>query len=167
MDSLNSLATGGFSDIVTFVTNFLALLIIAGALFAVALRAGRPAFATLLVSLYSGFALYTVFPYKEALSGGSAMVSFVGNVIIFVVLTAFPYILLSRITTSGFMRVNSLFLFGLCVLLAGFILALGYHLFSLTSVIPLSSSLDALFAPDKYFFWWFVAPLVGVFVAAR
>jgi hypothetical protein len=167
MDAVNELATGGFADIVTFVTNFLAFLVIAGALFAFSLRAGRAALITLIVSLYAGYALYAVFPYKDVLESGEGTGAFAAHLLMFVALTAFPYVLIRRITTSGFMRVNGFLLFGLCLLTAGFILAIGYHLFGLSGVFPLSSSLDALFAPDKYFFWWFVAPLVGVFVAAR
>ena len=65
MDALNALATGGFSDIVAFIGNFLVLLLLAAALFFFALRAGRALLVSLILALYVGFALFTVFPYKE------------------------------------------------------------------------------------------------------
>lgn len=167
MDTVNTLATGGFSDIIGFVGNFLALLIVAGVLFLFALKAGRAAFITLVMALYAGFALFTVFPYKDMLAGDSATAAFVANTLIFGALTFFPYVLLRRISTTGSMHINPVLLFGLALLSGGFILALGYHILGLSAAIPLTPTLNALFAPDKYFFWWFIAPLVGIFLTAR
>ncbi|MBU2158781.1 hypothetical protein KKD81_00090 [Patescibacteria group bacterium] len=167
MDSVNLAATGGFAEIISFVGNFLVLLIVAGAFFFFALRAGRAAFITLVMSLYAGFALFTLFPYTKLLSGDSAMTVFVANSIVFGVLTFFPYVLLRRVSTSGNIHIPGLFLAGLSFLAAGLLLAIGYHVLSLSAAIPLTPSLSALFAPDSYFFWWFAAPLVGIFLTAR
>ncbi len=167
MDTVNTLATGGFADIIGFIGNFLALLVVAGVLFLFALKAGRAAFITLVMALYAGFALFTVFPYKELLSGDSAIATFVANILIFGALTFFPYVLLRRISASGSMQINPILLFGLALLAGGFVLSLGYHILGLSAVLPLTPSLSALFGPDKYFFWWFIAPLVGIFLAAR
>lgn len=167
MDALNTFATGGFADIINFVGNFLALLIVTGALFLFALKVGRAAFIALVMALYAGVALFTVFPYKDMLSGDSATATFVANAIIFGVLTFFPYVLLRRISTTGSMHINPVLLCGLALLAAGFVLAVGYHLLGLSAALPLTPSLSALFGPDKYFFWWFVAPLVGIFLVGR
>jgi hypothetical protein len=168
MDALNSLATGGFADIVAFIGNFLVLLIIAGILFFFALRTGRSMLISFILALYIGFALFTIFPYKEQfLIGDTSLTRAVAGIVLFVVLTVFPYVLLRRVSTSGSMRIHPLTLGILALVTGGFVLALGYHVLDIASVIPLTPSLDALFAPDRYFFWWFVAPLVGIFVAAR
>ena len=167
MDSVNLAATGGFAEIVTFVGNFLVLLIVAGVFFFFALKVGRAAFITLIMSLYAGFALFTVFPYTKLLVGDAPMTVFVANAIVFGVLTFFPYVLLRRISTSGSIHINPLLLAGLAFLAAGLVLAIGYHVLGLSAAIPLTPSLTALFAPDSYFFWWFAAPLVGIFLTAR
>ena len=168
MDALNSFATGGFADIVAFIGNFLVLLIIAGILFFFALRTGRSMLISFILSLYVAFALFTVFPYTEQLLiGDTALMRAVSGIALFAVFTAFPYVLLRRVSTSGSMRIHPLTLGILALVTGGFVLALGYHVLDIASVIPLTPSLDALFAPDGYFFWWFIAPLIGIFVAAR
>lgn len=52
------------------------------------------------------------------------------------------------------------------LLALGFVLAMLYHVFGVTGVINLPSFLDSLFAPNSYFFYWFIAPLVGLFFLA-
>lgn len=168
MDALNQFATGGLGDIVTFFGNFLVLLVIAVALFFFALRAGRAMLISLILALYVGFALFTVFPYKEMfLVGDSALVRAVAGIALFAVFSFVPYLLLRRVSTSGSLHINPIVLGLLALVTGGFVLALGYHVLDIAAVIPLTPSLDALFAPDKYFFWWFVAPLIGVYAAAR
>lgn len=168
MDSLTTFASGGFADMATFVGNFLVLLVIAAALFFFALRAGRSLFISLILALYVGFALFTVFPYKELIIvGETPLVRAVAGIALFAAFTFFPYILLRRVSSSGAMRINPLTLAALTLVTGGFVLALGYHILNIGAVIPLTPSLDLLFAPDKYFFWWFVAPLIGVYLTAR
>lgn len=168
MDSLNSLATGGFGDIMSFVSNFLVLLVLAVVLFLLAMRAGRAMFISLVLALYAGFGLYTVFPYAKTLTAGdTATMATASGLLIFGLLTFFPYILIRRVATSGLMHINPIIMFLLSLVTAGFILALGYHLFNLESILPLSASLKAIITPDKYFFWWFAAPLAGLFLASR
>lgn len=168
MDALNSFATGGFADIITFSGNFLVLLVIAALVFFFALRAGRALLVSFILSLYVGFALFTVFPYKEMIiSGDTPLVRAVASIALFAAFTFFPYILLRRVSSSGNMRINPVMLGVLAVVTGGFVLALGYHILNIGALVPLTPSLDALFAPDKYFFWWFLAPLAGVYLTAR
>lgn len=168
MDSLNTLATGGVADIASFIGNFLVLLLVAAALFFFAMRAGRSLLISLILALYVGFALFTVFPYKELLIvGDTPLMRAVSGIALFAVFTFFPYILLRRVSSSGSMHINPVTLAALTLVTGGFVLALGYHILNIGAVIPLTPSLDMLFAPDKYFFWWFLAPLVGVYITAR
>ncbi len=168
MDALNSLATGGFSEIVAFVGNFLVLIVLAVVLFFFAVRAGRALLISLILALYVGFALFTVFPYKETLLvGDSTLARAVAGMVLFAAFTVFPYILLRRVSTTGALSINPISLALLALATGGFVLALGYHVLDIASVIPLTPSLDALFAPDRYFFWWFLAPLAGIFITTR
>lgn len=168
MDSLNAAATGGFGDIVGFFGNFLVLLVIAGLLFLFAWRVGRAMLVSLILALYVGFGFFTVFPYKEAfIIGDTPLVRAVAGILLFAVLTFFPYVLLRRVSSSGNMRIGPVMLGILALITGGFVLALGYHVLNIAAVIPTTPSLDALFGPDKYFFWWFLAPLVGIYVTSR
>lgn len=168
MDMLNSFATGGFSEIMAFVGNFLVLILLAVALFFFAVRAGRALLISLILALYVGFALFTVFPFKDMfLVGDSALARAVAGMILFGVFTVFPYILLRRVSTTGALSINPISLGLLALATGGFVLALGYHVLDIASVIPLTPSLDALFAPEGYFFWWFLAPLAGIFITTR
>lgn len=168
MDALNSLATGGLSEIMAFVGNFLVLILLAVALFFFAVRAGRALLISLILALYVGFALFTVFPFKEMfLVGDSALARAVAGMVLFAVFTVFPYILLRRVSTTGSLSINPISLALLALATGGFVLALGYHVLDIASVIPLTPSLDALFAPEGYFFWWFLAPLAGIFITTR
>ena len=168
MDSINSFATGGLGDIVSFIGSFLVLLVIAVALFLFALRAGRATFASLILALYAGFGLYTIFPYKDLLgAGGTPLVATASGLLIFGILTFVPYMLLRRVITGGHTRIDPITLVVLSLVTAGFILALAYNFFNLESVLPLSGSLKALVEPDSYLFWWFAAPLAGIFFATR
>ena len=168
MDALNSLMTGGFADIMGFVGNFLVLLVLAALLFFFALRAGRAMLISLILALYVAFALFSVFPYKDLfLIGDTPLVRAVAGIALFAVFTFFPYVLLRRVSTSGSIHINPLVLALLTLVTGGFVLALGYHVLDIAAVIPLTPSLDALFAPDQYFFWWFLAPLIGVYATAR
>ena len=168
MDFLNSLSAGGLTDVVGFVTNFLVLIIVAALLFFFALRAGRALLISLILALYIGFALFSVFPYKElVIIGDTPLVRAVCSIALFAVFTFFPYMLLRRVSSTGMMRINPFMLALLALVTGGFVLALGYHVLNIASVIPLTPALDALFAPDKYFFWWFVAPLIGTYITSR
>lgn len=168
MDFLNQFATGGLADIIAFVGNFLVLLILAVVFFFFALRAGRAMLISFVLSLYVGFALFTAFPYKELfIIGDTPLVRSIAGILLFAVCTFFPYILLRRVSTSGSMRIHPVMLAVLALLTGGFVLALGYHVVDISALVPLTASLDSLFAPDKYFFWWFVAPIAGIFLTAR
>jgi hypothetical protein len=168
MDALNTFATGGLGDAIGFVGNFLVLLVIAALLFLFALRAGRSLLISFILSLYVGYALFTVFPYKDMIiTGDTPLVRAVCGIALFAAFSFFPYLLLRRVSSAGTMRINPLMLAALTLVTGGFILALGYHVLNIAAVIPLTPSLDALFAPEKYFFWWFLAPLAGVYLTAR
>jgi len=168
MDFLDQFMTGGMADILAFGGNFLILIILTAALFFFALRAGRAMLVSFILALYVAYALFAVFPYKELfIVGDTPLVRSVAGILLFGVFTFFPYMLLRRVSTSGSMHIHPLMLALLALVTGGFVLALGYHVLDIAALVPLTPSLDALFAPDTYFFWWFAAPLVGIFLTAR
>jgi hypothetical protein len=74
---------------------------------------------------------------------------------------------LRRVVVSDFLYVGIIGLLILSLLATGFLIALAYHVFPVTSVYHFSSAIDMLFASKTYFWWWFIAPAVGLFFLAR
>jgi len=122
----------------------------------------------LISSLYVGFALYEVFPYTVTVLGwgNTPELKFALALGIYVVGTALSFFVLKRFVGSSFSR-SFVPMAVLGVLALVFVLALLYHIFNITSLFHLPSFLNAFFAPKQLFFWWFLAPLVGLLFLAR
>ena len=162
MDSVADLASTSAASVWAIVGNVFVFLLIAAALVVFALRVGKAALFSLILSLYVGYALYIVFPFTE-LAGGTPL----GNVAVYGVLVVLSYLLVRRIGSSGIGGLKIVRLIILAALTAGFVMALGYTTFDIDTVYSFPKTLDLLFAPSQYFFWWFVAPLVGIFALGR
>ncbi len=167
MDQVTALANSGAGGIVPIIMNFIALIVLSVVLFAFAMRAGRPAFISLILSLYVGLALFTVFPWKDALMTGSGTTKAVAGLLIFIALSAVPFFILRKVNTMGLMRIHPVPLFLVCVLAAGGLLALSYHFLALGAILPATSSLSAYILPDQFLFYWLIAPLVALLVVAH
>jgi hypothetical protein len=167
---VQQVATTASMEAWSFILSFLALIVITAALFAWSLRSGKRGIVALTLSLYAGYALYAVFPYADqVLAAGkdSALALFITKVVLFLALSAIPFYLLLRTVAADWMPGNKLVLLVACALTGAFIIALGYHTLGAKAAYAFTPSIDALFAPAKYFFWWFIAPLAGVFLLVR
>ncbi len=167
MDQVTALAQTGTTGILPIVMNFIALIVLTIVLFAFAMRAGRPAFISLVLSFYVGFGLFMVFPWKAQMMTGDGMTKAVAGLLIYLALCALPFLILRRVNTLGLARIHPLPLFLLSALSAGALLAIGYHFLSLATILPATPPIAMYVVPDKYFFYWLVAPLVGFFAFSR
>jgi|TARA_R110000824_G_scaffold401771_1_gene615439 hypothetical protein len=167
MDQLTLLATSGATSVWALLGNFVAFLVIAVVFFVFALRAGRPAFISLVLSLYVGFGLFMVFPWKAQLMAGEAMTTTVAGLIIFGILTALPYFIMRKVNTMGHLSIGTIPLFILSLLASGALLAIGYHFLSLATILPATPPLMTYVVPTQYLFYWLIAPLVGFVVVSR
>lgn len=147
--------------------DFVAVLAILVALFLFAWYVGRGPFVSLLLSLYGAFAVYSLFPYMAYLPSTPALTAFLAAGALYATLALAFYIVLRRFIVSEFLYIGVLSLLALSLLGAGFILAIAYHSFGLAAVLHLPTAVSGLFAAKQYFFWWFIAPLVGLFFLAR
>ena len=77
------------------------------------------------------------------------------------------FIILRRVVVSDFLYVGIFGLAALSFFAAAFLIALAYHVFPVADVYNFTPAIDLLFAPKEYFFWWFIAPAVGLFFLAR
>jgi hypothetical protein len=145
--------------------NFLVLLALTIGMIIFSYRS-RGGIISLVIALYVGYALYIVFPYTTtALSfGGTILIKALISIILFIIATIIPYIFIERLTHGGFGVLSFVPRFVLSFLAAAFLIAIAYHVFDVNHLYTFPKPLDQLFAPDEYFFWWYIAPLVGLFL---
>jgi hypothetical protein len=168
MNSITALATTGLGEVWTLVLNFLIFLVLAGVLFFFANRMGKGPFIALIISLYVGFALFTVFPYAKLLLGSAgALNASIADLVIYAIFTGVAYYLLTRAIGGGFFTLGTLGIIVLSLLTSGFLIALSYHSFALDGIYTFPAVIKMYFAPAQYFFWWFIAPLIGLLAVAR
>lgn len=147
--------------------NFLALIVLAGVLFVFALRAGRPAFISLILAFYIGFGLFMIFPWKEQILAGDGMTKAVAALLLYAALSALPFLVLRRVNTMGLMSIHPVPLLILSTLSAGALLAVSYHFLNLAKILPATPPIAAYVVPEQFLFYWLVAPLVAFFVLVR
>lgn len=166
---ISALATSAAGNVWLWAGNFLVLIILTIVLFAFAMRKGGAGLIALNLSLYAGYALYLVFPYRDAIIGIgiNPMTQAVISIGLFILAIFIPFILTLRLTSQSFGALSILQNLLLSVLAAGFLMALAYHVFDISDIYRFSEPLNGLFEPEGYFFYWFVAPLVGVYFLAR
>jgi len=71
------------------------------------------------------------------------------------------------VVVSDFLYIGILGLGLLSVLGAAFLVALAYHVFPVVEVYQFNPALNMVFAAKQYFFWWFLAPAVGLLFLAK
>ena len=120
------------------------------------------------LSLYLGYAIYTVFPYKDFvlnMGGGADASRTVLSILLFVVAVVLSHFVIKKVIgrsgPSAFPSKALQF-----VLAVGFILAIGYESFAITRLYEFPGIVNIIFNPT-YFFYWFIAPLVGLFFFHR
>lgn len=156
-----------FNNAWLLVGNFLALIVLTAALMAFALRSGRHALFSLIISLYAGYALFVVFPFQLAGKGSDALTQSLISMGLYAVLSFGVFLLMHRAHGGSHTTIHILPLTLIAALTAGFLLALGYHTFGIAHAFTLSKELATYFAPTGYFFYWALAPLAALFLFAR
>lgn len=149
------------------VNNFLVAIVIFAALFLFARSVGRGAFVALLLSFYAAYALYAVFPFASFLPTAPASTAFFAHAALYAVLVFLFFLILRRVIVSDFLFIGPFALILLAFFGTGFLIALATHAFAITSFYQFTPAVSSLFAPASLFFWWFIAPAVGLFFLAR
>ncbi|MFZ1988091.1 MAG: hypothetical protein WAV21_03625 [Minisyncoccia bacterium] len=169
MDAVNQVAefaTTGAANAWVWAGNFLVLLIFTVIMILFSYKAGRGGIISLIVSFYIGYALYLVFPYTNwalDMVGDNVILKGLVSLILFGLASFFPFIFVQRLVGGGFGVLSFVPRFALSFLSACFLLALGYHVFHVSNIYTFPEPINTLFAPDHFFFWWFIAPLIGLF----
>lgn len=157
-------ATHSAASASVWAMNFLALLILFGLMIAFSYKAGRGGIISLLLSFYAGYAIYSLFPFTNAIigAGGTPILKAVISIVIYAVATYVPFHFIQRLTKGGFGVLSFFPRFVLSLLAATFLLSVGYHVFHVSNIYSFPEPMNTLFGPDKYFFWWFIAPMLGL-----
>lgn len=164
---VNEFATNTALSVWAATGNFIVLIGLAGSLFLFAWYVGRAQLAAVLLAFYAAFAIYIVFPFASLLPTAPPLTAFLAHAALYGALTVVFYFILRRMVVSDFLGVGIFGLAALSILGAAFLIALAYHLFPLGTLYQFSPLIANLFEPDKYFFWWFISPAVGLFFLAR
>lgn len=164
---VSSLATNTALTAWNSASDFLIVLILLAVFFLFAWYVGRGPLVAVMLAFYAAYALYVKFPYSSFLPTAPAMTALLAQAGLYAALTFAFYIILRRVVVSDFLYVGIFGLIALSFLGAAFVLALAYHVFPVASIYHFTPAVDALFAPDRFFWWWFVAPAIGLFFLAR
>lgn len=148
-------------------SDFLIVIILFGVLFLFAWYIGRATLVSILIAFYAGYAVFAAFPFMSYLPTAPAMTALLAQVALYAGLTLVFYIILRRVVVSDFLYVGIFGTIILSLLGATFLMALAFNVFPVAEVYKFTPAVAALFAPVKYFFWWFIAPAVGLFFLAR
>ncbi|HUY05392.1 MAG TPA: hypothetical protein VMV62_01600 [Candidatus Paceibacterota bacterium] len=164
---VNTLATHTALTVWNGASDFLIIIILLSVFFLFAWYIGRGPFVAVLLAFYAAYALYAMFPYMSYLPTAPALTALGAHIGLYAGLTLVFYIILRRVVVSDFLYIGIFGLIALSFLGAAFLLALAYHVFSVSTVYTFTPAISVLFAPQQYFFWWFVAPAIGLFFLAR
>jgi len=166
---VSTVATSGIESVWLLVGNFLILLVLTALMIGFSYKAGRGGIISLIIAFYAGYALYIVFPFTDDIlaAGGSTIVKAVISIALYCAMTFVPFHFIQRLTSGGFGILSFVPRFLLSFLAAAFLLTLAYHVFQISNIYTFPDPISSLFAPDEYFFWWFIAPLVGLLFLVR
>jgi hypothetical protein len=129
---------------------------------------GQRALLALTFGLYLALLLSLEFPYYESISHAAAFLELhTLKLIFFALFVLFGTILFGRLL-SRVIDVMAIEGIGrkvvLSVLTSALVLAYCYHVLQIADMINPGSGANMLFASHDSFFWWLLAPLIGVFL---
>jgi len=159
-----------FSSVLGLVREFLVLILVFGALLAYAVVRGKRALISLILGLYVALLISLKFPYYEVvfnLVERTGKSDTIFTILIFAVFTGIAALLFERLTAdeyeeSAFEGLTKKA--AAAVLGTVLIMAYSYHVLPITTLFDPGVTVNTLFAPEEYFFWLLVVPLMGLFL---
>ncbi|MSU74682.1 hypothetical protein EXS57_02800 [Candidatus Kaiserbacteria bacterium] len=148
-------------------SDFLIIIALVAFFFAFAWYVGRGPFVAIILSYYGAHAIYMSFPYMSYLPSAPPLTALLAHAGLYAALGFAFYVVMRRVVVSDFLYIGNVALIILSFFASAFLIALTYHVFPIDSVYHFKPAMDALFAPKEYFFWWFVAPAIGLFFLGR
>lgn len=149
--------------LVHFATDFFAFLVVAAVVAAFAFYFGRDRIVPLIAALYASIPLFIYFPYDTSAFGGVIVTLALWLFFVLIGLVAFSG--LGAFIASGSVGIVKMLL--LSGATAGLVLAIFIHILPVQDIYTFSGPTIALFDSSEAFFFWLVAPLVGIFFLGR
>jgi hypothetical protein len=166
---ISSVATQAASSAWLWGGNFLILIVLTVVILFFAMHQGASGLIALNLAVYAAYALYIVLPYRDAIIGigTTPLIQAILSIGLFIGLMVLPFVLLLRLTAPSFGQLSIFQNLLLSFAAAVFATALAYHVFEISDIYNFSEPLNGLFAPEGYFFYWFITPLVSLYFLAR
>jgi hypothetical protein len=144
------------------------ILIVFGTVFAFGILRGQRSLLALTFGLYLALLLSLEFPYYESISHAATFLEpHTLKLVFFALFAVFGTILFGRLL-SRVIDVMAIEGIGRKVILSLLTTALAlsycYHVLQIADMINPGSKANMLFASHDSFFWWLLAPLIGIFI---
>lgn len=158
-----------WSYILNFLTEIAYLLTVFGICLTFAIFKGRQAIMNLMFGLYLALLIFIEFPNHQSLFGslGTDQSLALAKLSFFAVITALTTMLCYRVMPSEF-RENKFESIGKKALLSAgattLIMIFSFHVLPVTEFLTPGTPIQSLFAPEVYFFWWLLMPLVILYI---
>lgn len=152
--------------VIGFIKELSVLLLVFGALFAYGIVRGQRPLLSLTLGLYIALLISLKFPYYESLEKGLSFMSPSAiKISLFAVFAAFGSFIFERLL-SRVIDETAIEGIGkkviLSILTTALVLSYSYHVLPITEMVDPGAKIGVLFASPSSFFWWLLAPLVGI-----
>ena len=156
------------SFILNFISEITYFLIVFGVILLFTLAKGRQATINLIFGLYLALLISLEFPFYEQLFGSvEAKMLSIAKLALFGIFALITTILSARIMPDEF-REKKFESFGKKILLSFaatvLIMIFSFHVLPVTDFLTPGTPIQSLFAPEGYFFWWLLLPLIILFI---
>ncbi|MCA9359449.1 hypothetical protein H6781_02600 [Candidatus Nomurabacteria bacterium] len=158
-----------WSYILNFITEIAFLLSVFGICLAFSIFKGRQAIMNLMFGFYLALLIFIEFPNHDVIFGNLATDQSLAlaKLSFFAIITALTTLLCYRVMPSEF-RENKFESLGKKALLSAgatiLIMIFSFHVLPVTEFLTPGTPVQSLFAPEVYFFWWLLAPMVILYV---
>lgn len=153
--------------VLDFIRELIVPLLVFGALFIYSIIRGQRALTSIILSLYVSLLVSIKFPYYELLQTKLSFATKEAiHMVVFAIFVALGTILFEKILSrlldeTAFEGVWKKLV--LAILGTTLLMAYSYHVLPITQFIDPGAQIAQMFAPQSYFFWWLVVPLLCLF----
>ena len=156
------------SYLVNLLSELSYFLVVFGSLLAFSIFKGRQAVINTIIGLYLALLISLQFPYYGTLFGGLSSESLsLAKLVFFAVLTSLTTMLCFRIMPDEF-RENKFESLPKKIILSlsatVLVMVFSFQILPVTDFLTPGTPIQAIFAPQEYFFWWLLLPLGVLFV---
>ena len=130
---------------------------------------GRQAVINLIIGLYFALLISLEFPYYTTIlaHAGDARSMAIGKIVLFAVFTILATLLVKRIMPDEYKEKKFESFHKKILLAVGgtiLIMVFSFHVLPVTDFLTPGTPIRSLFAPNEWFFWWLLAPLVFLYI---